>query len=133
MLNNLSSELDVLRPAILPTALEVIAFNHNRKNSDLKLFEFGKTYKKNGIGDYSEKNHLCLYLTGNVTPDHWKEKSKTADLFYLKGVAESLFKLLGVAAAFQADASSPFLENMMTATIGKSRVLKLGKVASKTA
>jgi phenylalanyl-tRNA synthetase beta chain len=133
LLNNLSNELDVLRPAILPTALEVISFNHNRKNGDLRLFEFGKTYKHTGSQNYSEKNHLCLYMTGRLTPDHWKEKSRNTDLFYLKGIAQSLFTLLGVEGVFQADASSEFLEDMMTATINKVRVLKLGKVAAKTA
>ena len=58
LLNNLSSELDVMRPAMLPTALEVIAFNQNRKNANLKFFEFGKTYTTEGVGKYSEQNHL---------------------------------------------------------------------------
>src|SRR4029079_2393522 len=48
LLNNLSSELDVMKPEMLPTALEVIAFNQNRKNSNLKFFEFGKTYSTEG-------------------------------------------------------------------------------------
>lgn len=133
LLNNLSSELDVLRPAMLPTALEVIAFNHNRRNTDLMLFEFGKTYNTSGIGDYSEKNHLCIYLTGNIQSTQWKGKSISSDLFHLKGIAEALFKLLGVEPSFSTEASSAFMETMITANIDGQRVLKLGKVAPKVA
>ena len=52
LLNNLSTELDVMRPSMLPTALEVLAHNINRKNLSLKFFEFGKTYRR-------EKKRLC--------------------------------------------------------------------------
>jgi phenylalanyl-tRNA synthetase beta chain len=133
MLNNLSNELNVLRSAILPTALEVIAFNHNRRNADLKLFEFGKTYNTSGVGNYTERNHLCIYITGNTQPTGWKQKQIKSDLFYLKGIAEGLFKLLGLHAAFSSEASSPFMETMITASIAGTRVLKLGKVAPKVA
>ncbi|RYY98975.1 MAG: phenylalanine--tRNA ligase subunit beta, partial [Chitinophagaceae bacterium] len=98
LLNNLSSELDVLRPSMLPTALEVIAFNSNRRNSDLKFFEFGKTYGTSGAGQYSEQNHLCLYVTGQLTPQTWKGKAVAADTYYVKGAVETLLRLCGVPA-----------------------------------
>jgi phenylalanyl-tRNA synthetase beta chain len=129
LLNNLSSELDVLRPAMLPTALEVIAFNSNRKNSNLRFFEFGKTYKTEGVGQYSEKNHLCLYVSGTVTEQHWKDKSVTADFYYLKGITEAVLKSMGVEPVYDEEASSPFMEQYVTASIKGKKLVKLGKVA----
>jgi phenylalanyl-tRNA synthetase beta chain len=75
LLNNISVELDVLRPAMLPTALEVIAHNINRKVTNLKFFEFGKTYRTSGAGMYEETNHFCLYVTGNNIDAGWKAKA----------------------------------------------------------
>ena len=133
LLNNLSSELDVLRPAILPTALEVIAFNHNRKHTDLKLFEFGKTYKTSTTGQYAETNHLCLYITGNVNPQTWKGKSTAADLYYLKGMAEAVLRIAGIKPAYDNNASSEFMEQYITMSINEHKLLKMGMVAPKVA
>jgi len=133
LLNNLSSELDVLRPAILPTALEVISFNHNRKHTDLKLFEFGKTYKTSGAGQYAETNHLCLYITGNVNPQTWKGNSTPADLYYLKGMAEAVLRIAGIKPVYDTGASSEFMEQYVTASINGNKLLKLGLVAPKVA
>ncbi|MDE3143185.1 MAG: phenylalanine--tRNA ligase subunit beta, partial [Bacteroidota bacterium] len=65
MINNLSAELDVLRPSMLETGLEIIAYNINRKNNNLQFFEFGKTYAGKEVGHYKEDEHLALYLTGS--------------------------------------------------------------------
>ncbi|MCW3074036.1 MAG: phenylalanyl-tRNA synthetase subunit beta [Flaviaesturariibacter sp.] len=130
MLNNLSSELDVLRSAMLPTALEVIAFNNNRKNTDLRFFEFGKTYKTEGPGEYSEKNHLCLYLTGNLSEQSWKGKAVAADIYHLKGTVVSLFQLLGLKVAFEQGLDSPHFEGMLSGKVNGKPVVKLGKVAT---
>jgi phenylalanyl-tRNA synthetase beta chain len=129
LLNNLSSELDVMRPAMLPTALEVIAFNNNRKNTNLRFFEFGKTYKTESAGAYAEKQHLCLYLTGNLQEQNWRGKVVAADIYYLKGVVNSLLQLLGVTAHFSSEADSPHFEGMLSGSIGGKNVVKLGKVA----
>ena len=133
LLNNLSSELDVMRPVMLPTALEVIAFNQNRKNSNLKFFEFGKTYNTEGISKYSEQNHLCLYVTGAVRENHWKGKGEEADIFYVKGVSEAIIQLSGLKASFSSDTSSLYIENLVTAKMDNDPLLRLGKIATKTA
>src|SRR5678809_282236 len=65
MLNSLSADLNIMRPSMLETGLESIAHNLNRKNNDLKFFDFGKTYKTSGAGKFHETEHLCLYITGN--------------------------------------------------------------------
>jgi phenylalanyl-tRNA synthetase beta chain len=133
LLNNLSSELDVLRPAMLPTALEVIAFNSNRKNADLRFFEFGKTYSTEETGSYHEKNHLCLYVSGNVVDQHWKGKSIPADFYYLKGIVEAILRIMGVQPVYDLEANSPFMEQYTTASSNGEKVVKLGKVATAVA
>jgi phenylalanyl-tRNA synthetase beta chain len=133
LLNNLSSELDVMRPAMLPTALEVIAFNLNRKNSNLKFFEFGKTYSTEGAGKYSEQNHLCLYITGSTKENHWKGKAKDADIYYVKGVVETIVQVAGLKVSFSSDIASPYVENLITADLDNKVLARVGKVATKTA
>ncbi len=97
MINNLSAELNILRPSLLETGLESLAYNLNRKNSNLQFFEFGKSYSTEGVGNYTEANHLCLYITGQVQEDSWKGKGGHADFFYLKTVCEKVFRLPGMA------------------------------------
>src|SRR5690606_40378440 len=65
LLNNLSAVHNILRPSMLETGLEVVAYNLNRKNLNLRLFEFGKTYGKEESVKYKEPEHLGLLLTGN--------------------------------------------------------------------
>lgn len=96
MLNNLSEELNILRPSMLETGLESIAYNLNRRNNDLQLFEFGKTYTSKAIGDYQEEEHLCLYTTGSTHADRWNEKGKQQDFYRIKGLATALFTLCGL-------------------------------------
>jgi phenylalanyl-tRNA synthetase beta chain len=96
MLNNLSAELDIMRPSMLETGLECIAYNINRKNGNLQFFEFGKTYSTNEAGKYAEVNHLCLFVTGQVNMDSWTGKAAKADFYYLKGVGQRIAELLGI-------------------------------------
>jgi phenylalanyl-tRNA synthetase beta chain len=96
MLNNLSAELNIMRPSMLETGLEVIAHNLNRKNNDLKFFEFGKTYSMEAAGKYHEPEHLCLYLSGKYIEDSWRRKAEPADLYVLKGIISKLIQLPGI-------------------------------------
>ena len=96
MINNLSAELNILRPSLLETGLESVSYNLNRKITSLRFFEFGKTYHAAGVGKYDEINHLCLYLTGPLQEDSWKGKGKSVDIYYVKGLCENLFRLLGL-------------------------------------
>jgi phenylalanyl-tRNA synthetase beta chain len=84
---------------MLHTALEVISFNMNRRNNNLRLFEFGKTYGTTNVGEYNETNHLCLYAAGQLTDNNWKGKSAASDIYYLKGVTQSLLQALNIKGA----------------------------------
>ena len=96
MINNLSEELNVLRPSMIETGLESISYNLNRRNQNLQFFEYGKTYLTKGIGEYVEEEHLSLYTTGANHEDSWSEKSKQQDFYRLKGMTTALLALCGL-------------------------------------
>jgi phenylalanyl-tRNA synthetase beta chain len=96
MMNNLSADLDVLRPSMLETGLETIAYNCNRRNNNLRLFEFGKTYATSGSGQYSETEHLCIYWSGLDTEAGWRVKSKEQDVLMAKGIVQAVASLTGL-------------------------------------
>jgi phenylalanyl-tRNA synthetase beta chain len=96
MMNNLSADLDIMRPSMLETMLEAVAFNINRRNKNLRLFEFGKTYTTSGTGKYKEERWIALTVTGNVTEAGWRNKEKDADIFFLKGILSAVLNYAGV-------------------------------------
>ena len=94
ILNPLSIDLSAMRQSLLFSGLEAISYNINRKNSDLKLFEFGKTYQKLLSGN-SEKKHLSLLLTGNRNSETWTNEQKPTSFFLFKGYVETVLVRLG--------------------------------------
>src|SRR5688572_8581781 len=131
MLNNLSSDLNIMRPSMLETGLESVAYNLNRKNNNLKFFEFGKTYKTAGSGIYEEKEHLCLYITGDSTEQGWKNKSQQADFFLMKGVVETILKLLGLTPVSFDTVINEKFSDALQAIINRNIVLTVGTVSRK--
>ncbi|MBL7886539.1 MAG: phenylalanine--tRNA ligase subunit beta [Flavobacterium sp.] len=95
ILNPLSNDLSVMRQSLLFSGLEAISYNINRKNSDLKLFEFGKTYHKLLSGN-TEKKHLTLYLSGNRNSESWTNHVKPTDFFLFKGYINAILTRLGL-------------------------------------
>jgi phenylalanyl-tRNA synthetase beta chain len=96
MLNNLTAELDVMRPSMLETGLETIAYNLNRQNNSISFFEIGKVYGKSNAGKYYESEQLAIYLSGKQQADGWRTKGADQDYFVAKGTAIALLELLGV-------------------------------------
>ncbi len=96
MLNSLSAELNVMRPSLFETTMEVIVHNQNHKNHSLRLFEFGKSYTTKGNSQYQESFLLGITLTGNLQEDGWKQKQIPADFYYLKGILENVLAITGV-------------------------------------
>lgn len=95
MLNSLSADLDVMRPSMLESGLEVIQYNYNRKNKDLCLFEFGRIYHQQQ-GKYDEQDRLGIWVTGNVQEAQWNQKVRPADIFYTKGLVTTLLEKCGI-------------------------------------
>ncbi|WP_018613616.1 phenylalanine--tRNA ligase subunit beta [Segetibacter koreensis] len=130
MINSLSSDLDVMRPSMIETGLETVAYNLNRKNKDLAFFEFGKTYHSTGVGNYTEKEHLALYLTGESKPASWKSKSANGDFYLAKGIADGLIKLCGLESPpFIATHETGFLTSI-SAKIGDKSLVTVGEISS---
>jgi phenylalanyl-tRNA synthetase beta chain len=129
MINNLSADLDVLRPSMLETGLESIAYNINRKNHNLLLFEMGKTYHTKEVGAYSEEEHLALYITGNNHEDVWNEKAKAQDFYRAKGIAAAILHICGITDANLVNAEGS--NNKIDIVTGKKIVGSLLQVDSK--
>ena len=96
MLNNLSADLDVMRPSMLETGLEAVAYNINRRNQQISFFEMGKVYTVHATGQYQEGEQLAMYLSGKQHEDGWREKGVTQDFFVAKGIAEAILSMIGV-------------------------------------
>lgn len=95
ILNPLSKDLSALRQSLLFSGLEAVSYNLNRRNSDLKLFEFGKSYHKLAT-ENQENKHLSLFVTGNRLQESWTNPQKTSDFFLFKGYVNSILSRLGI-------------------------------------
>ena len=95
MLNPLSNDLAAMRQSLLFSGLEALSYNINRKNSDLKFFEFGKTYHKFESG-FEEHKHLTMFITGNRNQESWTNAQKPTDFFMFKGYVNGVLERLGI-------------------------------------
>ncbi|HLP21926.1 MAG TPA: phenylalanine--tRNA ligase subunit beta [Chitinophagales bacterium] len=94
LLNSQTAELDSLRTSMLYSSLEVIAYNQNRKATDLRLYEFGRTYYRTESG-YKEGHHLQIVLTGKTNRDNWLQKGSAYSFYHLKSVVMNVLERLG--------------------------------------
>ena len=83
LMNSLNAELDSLRPSTLFSGLEILQYNSNRKQNDLKLYEFGKIFSRSG-SSYAETFVLSILMTGNKEATNWNAKKGILDIFDLK-------------------------------------------------
>ncbi len=113
IMNPLSQDLGVMRQTLLFGGLESIQRNANRKNADLKFYEFGNCYHYNAqkITDrqakdphwvydplyaYSEEPHLALWITGNKTPQSWVQKEEKTSFYQLHAYVANVLRRMGV-------------------------------------
>ena len=127
MLNPLSNELKVMRQSLLFSGLESISYNINRKNSSLKLYEFGKTYHKYERG-YQEDKHLTLFVSGAKTKDSWTHVSKNSDFFYLKGIVMSILERIGVTNLKTSPVKSDLFSEGIAFSLGKNKLVEFGVI-----
>ncbi len=129
MLNPLGQELSVLRQSLLFSGLETIAFNQNRRRTDVNLFEFGKTYH-----DYNkervEEKHLSLLVAGNLTNENWKvdNSNNKTDFFYLKGIITSVLEKIGIKDTRTTSTKNDVFSEAVSLTIGKLNLVSYGIV-----
>jgi phenylalanyl-tRNA synthetase beta chain len=129
MLNNLSAELDVMRPSMLETGLETIAYNLNRQNNAISFFEIGKVYGKSNAGKYYESEQLAIYVSGKQQADGWRTKGTEQDYFVTKGTAISVLDLLGINGVQEKTAPNGLTELVWNKkTIGSLEVMNAKKL-----
>lgn len=141
LFNPLSSDLNGMRQTLLFGALEAIQLNSNRRNQDLKLFEFGNTYHAKGIrskedpaSGYYEEEHLSLFITGKRTVANWNTPAGESSFYLLKSYAEMLLKRLGFdpgAMIRESHCGDLIPDGLSYSLADGSPLLKLGRVASK--
>jgi phenylalanyl-tRNA synthetase beta chain len=106
IMNPLSSDLNVMRGTLLYGGLESIAHNANRRNQNLRLFEFGNVYsfspEKQNDDDpmqaYKEQNHLALWVTGRRVEGSWAHQNEDSSFYELSAYVENVLRRIGLKA-----------------------------------
>ena len=129
ILNKLSEEQGILRQTMLFTGLEVCAHNINRKQKDVKLFEFGKVYGKNGAA-YFEHERLALYITGQFETENWQNKTRPVGYHDLAQQVVQVLERSAVRKYKTERNTHPLLEYCMLLKRGKEEIGVVGKVKS---
>ncbi len=128
LLNPLSSDLGILRRTLLFSGLEAISYNINRKNQDLKFYEFGKSYLKTAEGKCRENKHLSLFLTGKKEKENWNGQSRESNFYSLKGYTTLLLTRLGLNDLKYETNPNGLLTENISGFSGKKQVLTFGKI-----
>ena len=95
LMNPLSQDLNAMRQTLLFGGLESLAYNINRKVSDVMLYEFGKTYNRYG-DDFVEEQRLAIWTTGKKEDENWNASKSNVDVFQMRGFVEKLLFKLGL-------------------------------------
>jgi phenylalanyl-tRNA synthetase beta chain len=131
--NPLSSDMDVLRPSLLPGLLHSLRHNVTRKNYDVALFEIGRVFLKNN-NTTKEERRVAIALTGQHALNFWSgaERDAKFDVADLKGLVEELLEQFGVRGVFFARreaATDLFLESATITLGGKLPLGEFGLVS----
>lgn len=127
ILNKLSEEQGILRQTMLFTGLEVCAYNINRKQKDLKLYEFGKIYGKVN-GKYIEEEQLALYLSGNIETENWQHKTASVSFYDMAQYLYQLLQKAGLGAIKQQVITDPLFDYAVALSYNNQTLGKFGKI-----
>lgn len=139
MLNPLSSDLDVLRQSLLFGSLENLIYNINRKEANVKLYEFGKTYQfKNPEAEtvtkrYQEEKHLAIVLSGKEQLENWNQDKKEVDFFFVKSMVQRILTKLQFNAkeiTAEKTTNKQFKEGLVI-SVRKKPVVEFGELSAK--
>jgi phenylalanyl-tRNA synthetase beta chain len=129
ILNYNSQDLNVMRPTLLHSGLEVVRHNLNRRQRDLKLYEFGRTYQRTAAGKYQEKTVLGLWLTGAATAETWQHPSQKATFHDAAGAVQQVLAALGHAQPAPQPTQHPYLAGGLTLLVQNQPVGHVGAVS----
>ncbi|MBT5273640.1 MAG: phenylalanine--tRNA ligase subunit beta, partial [Flavobacteriales bacterium] len=130
ILNPLSLDLNVMRQSLMFAGLENIAYNQNRRNDDVKFYEFGKTYHKMEEG-YKENQHLQLLVSGKVLAENWNTNSDKADYYFIKEKVEHILARLGATKLKSEPISTHGFSDGLMYKFKKKRLVCFGKLDKK--
>jgi len=128
VLNPLSTDLNLMRPTLLFSGLESVALNINHRQLDLRLFEFGRTYRKDENG-YRETAMLSMFVTGSRMPESWRSKTEKAGFHELKGILNSVFASLGISPETAQNDGPAYFSQSIQWQFGQKTVACAGEVA----
>ena len=132
MLNPLSNDLSIMRQSMLFNALEALIYNVNRKNSNVKLFEFGKTYHNFKEGR-QEPKHLSIIVSGLKNNENWTQNSQQSNFFYFKGIVSSLLERLGITYFSETETKNPIFSEGLAHQIGDKCLVDYGIITKNIA
>ena len=147
IINPLSNELNVMRQTLLFNALEAVALNVNRRNGDLRLFEFGNCYffdpaaaeqegAKGTLKPYREERRLAITVTGLEHQPNWnRPKPQPSDFFTVKYLTEQLLQSFGVNIyeGYYETLTSDLYSEAVSYKIRGKQLFEMGVVSSKLA
>ncbi len=141
LFNPLSSDLNGMRQSLLFGGLEAVAYNANRRNGDLSLYEFGNCYHLTGkelsdnpLKNYSEEEHLALFISGNKEQESWAIPQAKSNFFQLKTYVEKLLWKLGLNAEklkLEDTNNDLFSEGLIYSTSNGRKLVEFGTVSTK--
>jgi len=129
ILNPLSTDLDIMRQTLLFSGLEAIAYNQNRKNPDIKFYEFGKVYEYKD-GNYNEYQRFSIFLSGAASVEQWNNKQLELSFYNLKAFVDGLVAKLNFRDLSVADTDSAELAYGLQYSRGNKVLVKFGQVAA---
>lgn len=127
--NPLSSDLDTMRQNMLFSALTTVSYNQKRRNSDLKIFEFGKTYAIDGEG-YKEKQHLSIAISGKLEVEQWNNSKQSVNFYNLKAVVDLILKRLKIEGLQLQDAPTDHYAYGLSYLKGTKALVTFGAVST---
>ena len=130
LLNPLSSDTAVLRQSLIFNALEVVNFNYKNGEQNIRIFEFGKTYKKVS-NKFREEENLIIALSGLQNEEHWYNSKNSVSYFQLNGIVSQILATLGLKKrAHYSSLSNTIYDAGMAVSIDKELVIELGLVSN---
>ena len=127
LVNPLSGDLSILRKTSIFSALEIAAYNINRKRQNLKLFEFGKTY--HALEDKRiEEKYLSIVLSGAANEPSWTGSNIPTGFFQLKSIVETVLSKLGITDSVSHPDTSGLFSEGLSFMKGKMMLVSFGVV-----
>jgi phenylalanyl-tRNA synthetase beta chain len=136
--NPLSSDLNAMRQSLLYGGLSSVAWNINRQNTDLKLYEIGNCYFRTGhnkqfpsADDFSEKKTLGIFISGNTLPKRWNSSPEPAGFYNIKSTAEMVMARLGIDPdqLDKGESERKYFAESFTWSMGKKLIAEAGSIS----